>query len=74
MVTQDHVFIDTVAAFGSAGGTIRLNGELAPENKWQMPAARRAEVHDGLIQEWRVYSGNKPVYEILAKPAKPPAR
>ena len=53
-----------VAAFGSAGGAIR-------EIKWQTPAAWRVVVLDGLIQEFRVYADNKPVYDILAKSAKP---
>jgi hypothetical protein len=33
--------------------------------------AWRVAVHDGLIQEFRVYADNKPVYDILAKSAKP---
>jgi ketosteroid isomerase-like protein len=53
-----------VAAFGSAGGTIREIG-------WKTPAAWRVVVLDGLIQEFRVYADNKPVYDILAKSAKP---
>ena len=72
-VSHEDIFPDgnTVAVFGSAGGTISANGKLLPENKWQTPAAWRAVVRDGLIQEFRVYADNKPVYEILAKPAKP---
>ena len=53
-----------VAVFGSAGGTIR-------EIRWETPAAWRVVVHDGLIQEFRVYADNKPVYDILPKSAKP---
>jgi ketosteroid isomerase-like protein len=60
---------NTVAVMGSAGGTIRVDGQLAPGNKWQIPADWRAVVHDGLIQEWRVYADNKPVYDILARSA-----
>jgi len=62
---------NAVAVFGSASGTIRVNGELLPENKWQTPAAWRAMVRGGLIQEWRVYADNKPIYDILAKSARP---
>ena len=61
---------NTVAVFGSVGGTIRVNGEWSPENKWQTPAAWRAVVNNGLIQEFRVYADNKPVYDILAKSGK----
>jgi uncharacterized protein (TIGR02246 family) len=71
-VSHEDIFRDgnTVAVFGSAGGTIRVSGQLAAENKWKTPAAWRAVVHDGLMQEWRVYADNKPVYDILARSAQ----
>lgn len=50
-----------VLAAGAAGGTI--NGVA-----WRTPAAWKAVIRDGLIQEWRVFADNKPVYEILARP------
>lgn len=61
-VSHEEIFANgnVVAAFGSADGTI--NG-----NKWEIPTAWRAIVRDGLVQEWRVYADNKPVYDILAK-------
>lgn len=58
---------ETVAAFGSAGGTIRVNGQMPAENKWRIPAAWRVIVQDGRIREFQVYADNKPVYDILAK-------
>lgn len=61
---------ELVAAFGSAGGTISVNGEMSLDNKWETPAAWRAVVRDGRIQEFRVYADNKPAYDILAG-AKP---
>jgi uncharacterized protein (TIGR02246 family) len=74
-VSHEDIFRDgdTVAAFGSAGGTISVQGEMRAENKWQTPAAWRVKVRDGLIQEFRVYADNKPVYEILGRAGKPPA-
>jgi ketosteroid isomerase-like protein len=74
-VSHEDIFPhgNTVAAFGSAGGTISVNGQLFPENKWQTPAAWRVVVQDGLVKEFRVYADNKPVYDILAKTAKPAA-
>jgi len=68
-VSHEDIFHNgnTVAVFGSAGGTIS-------ENKWQIPAAWRAVVLNGLVQEFRVYADNKPVYDILAKSAKSAAR
>jgi ketosteroid isomerase-like protein len=75
-VSHEDIFhtSNIVAAFGSAGGTININGEMPPENKWQTPAAWRVVVHNGLLQEFRVYSDNKPVYDILAKSPKPQAK
>jgi ketosteroid isomerase-like protein len=75
-VSHEDIFHhgNIVAAFGSAGGTIRVNGELPAENKWQTPAAWRVVVRELLIQEFRVYADNKPVYDILAKPAKREAK
>ena len=65
---------NTVAIFGSAAGTISVNGELRAENRWRIPAAWRMVVHEGLVREFRVYADNKPVYGILAKSARPAGR
>jgi ketosteroid isomerase-like protein len=75
-VSHEDIFHNAgvVAAFGVAGGTIRINGNLDPENRWQSPAAWRAVVRDGLIREFRVYADNKPVYDILARQPPPPAK
>jgi hypothetical protein len=58
----DHAMAkgDTVLAVGEAGGTI----DGVP---WRTPAAWQAVVREGLVEEWRVFADNKPVYEILAK-------
>jgi ketosteroid isomerase-like protein len=63
-VEQEAMFEsgDAVAAFGLAGGTIR-------EHQWTTPAAWRAVIRDGRIQEFRVYADNKPVYDILSAAA-----
>jgi len=68
-VSHEEIFDsgNTVAVFGSAGGTIAAHGELPPENKWRVPAAWRAVVDKGLVKEWQVYADNKPVYDIMAK-------
>ena len=62
-----------VAVFGAAGGTIAADGKLPPENKWRASAAWLAIVESGLLKQWRVYAGNKPVYDILAR-SKPNPR
>jgi ketosteroid isomerase-like protein len=71
-VSHDQILRDgnTVVVFGSAAGTISVAGKLAADNQWEIPAAWRAVVKDGLIQEWRIYADNKPVYDILAKSPK----
>lgn len=65
-VSHNNIFHtgNTVAVFGSVGGTIR-------EIRWQTPAAWRAMVYQGVIYEFRVYADNKPPYNILAKSSKP---
>lgn len=47
-----------IMAFGTAGGTYSPNGDLLEENRWQVPAAWRAEVRDNFLTEWRVYADN----------------
>jgi len=72
-VSHEEIFQNgnMVAVFGAAGGTISAGGKLPPENKWRTPASWLAFVEKGLVKEWRVYADNKPVYDILAKAAKP---
>jgi ketosteroid isomerase-like protein len=72
-VSHEDVFVNgnIVAVFGAAGGTIRVNGKLPAANKWQIPAAWRAVVENGLVKEWRVFADNKPVYDIMAISAAP---
>lgn len=72
-VSHEDIFAsgNTVAVFGAAGGTIGANGKLPAENKWQTPAAWRAVVERDRVKEWRVFADNKPVYDIMAKSAKP---
>lgn len=71
-VTHEEIFAEgnRVAVFGAAGGTIAREGQLSAENKWRIPAAWMAIVEGDLVKEWRVFADNKPVYDILAKPAK----
>ena len=56
---------DVVAAFGSAEGTLAVEGELPKENHWNAPAAWRAVVRDGLIAEWQVYADNQSARKIM---------
>ena len=63
MIERDGV----VAVFGTAGGTYCANGELLGENRWQVPAAWRAEVREDLVAEWRVYADNEPIRRLMAR-------
>jgi ketosteroid isomerase-like protein len=61
-VFEDH---DAVAVFGSASGTFAVEGKLPKENHWEIPAAWKAVVRNGLITEWRVYCDNQPARKLL---------
>jgi ketosteroid isomerase-like protein len=56
-----------IAVFGTAGGTIAVDGKLPSENKWRTSAAWLAVVEKELVKQWRVYADNKPVYDIMAR-------
>jgi len=59
---------DVVASFGNAEATFAVNGKLAKENHWSVPAAWRAVVRDGLIAEWQVYADNQAARKIMGVP------
>ncbi len=44
-----------------------MKGKLPSENGWRIPACWRAVVRDEKVSEWRIYTDNKPVYDIMAK-------
>jgi ketosteroid isomerase-like protein len=55
-----------VVMLGIASGTYVKDGSLEPHNRWETPAALRAEVHDGRVSEWRVYADNEPLRKRMA--------
>ena len=63
---------NAIAMFGRARGTFAVDGKLARENFWEIPAAWRAVVKDGRVAEWRVYCDNDPARKIMA--ANTPAK
>lgn len=71
-VTDECEHGDLVAMFGRASGTFAVNGKLARENYWEIPAAWRAVVREGRVAEWRVYCDNDPARKIMA--ANAPAK
>ena len=56
-----------VAAFGSASGTYNGKRGLVPENRIEMPAAWRAIVLNGKIEQWQVYADWTEGYQIIAE-------
>jgi ketosteroid isomerase-like protein len=45
-----------VAVFGTASGTSKRDGKFSSDGFWEIPAAWKATVRDGLIAEWCVYA------------------
>ena len=68
-ISLEEIFENSnvITAFGTAGGTYSPDGEMREENKWQVPAAWRAEIRDNLLTEWRVYADNEPMRRLMAK-------
>ena len=57
---------NAVGLFGIARGTYNTGGKLLERNRWEMPAAWKAVVREGLIAEWHVFADNEPVRRIMA--------
>ena len=47
---------NVVAMFGTASGMSKRDGKFSAEGFWQIPAAWKAIVRDGLIAQWCVYA------------------
>jgi hypothetical protein len=45
-----------VAIFGTASGTSKHDGKFSAEGFWEIPAAWKGLVRDGLVAEWCVYA------------------
>jgi ketosteroid isomerase-like protein len=57
---------DRLAIFGSASGKY-AGGNAGSNNFWEVPAAWRAVVKDGLVAEWRVYADNQPLRKLMGE-------
>lgn len=55
---------DTVILLGSSQGTIIQNGELKPENHWEVPSAWRVLVKFGKVVEWQLYANQCALHKI----------
>jgi ketosteroid isomerase-like protein len=59
------------AIFGTASGNYVCNGDKRIGKFWDVPAAWRAVVKNGLIAEWRVYADNEPLRKLMSERANP---
>ncbi len=55
-----------VVLLGTARGTYSRDGTLRPEDAWSTPAAWRAAISGGCVEEWRVYADNEPIRQRMA--------
>jgi ketosteroid isomerase-like protein len=69
-ISHEEIFSngEIVAAFGSAEGTYAPKGNPAKENHWAAPAAWKAVVRQGMVQEWRVFADNQAARKIMGWP------
>jgi ketosteroid isomerase-like protein len=58
---------DRLAIFGSASGVYAGNGGASGDKFWEVPAAWRAVIRDGLVAEWRVYADNQPLRKLMGE-------
>lgn len=56
---------DRLAIFGTASGAYAGDGSQCMEKFWEVPAAWRAVIRDGLVAEWRVYADNQPLRKLM---------
>ena len=70
-VDETHCDGPVVVMLGTAQGTFAVGGRLSAENRWQAPAAFRAQVNNGKVAEWRVYADNEPIRQIIARQLMP---
>ncbi|OGC75754.1 MAG: hypothetical protein A2Z27_00825 [candidate division Zixibacteria bacterium RBG_16_50_21] len=61
---------EEVVLLGTAKGTYPTEGKLLKKNRWEIPAAWRAKVKNGLVSEWQVYADNSVVERIIDRNKK----
>jgi ketosteroid isomerase-like protein len=69
-VTETFVSGNIVVLLGRAMGTYSTDGNLRPENYWNIPAAWRAVIEGNQVKQWQVYADNEPMREIMARNAR----
>ena len=61
---------DERLAISSAPGRVESTQRTArptPDNFWEVPAAWRVVISDGLVAEWRVYADNQPLRKLMGE-------
>ncbi len=68
-ISHDEIFQrgGDVAMFGAARGTFSPDGSIRKENFWTAPAAWLAQVKDGKVSSWQVFSDNEPIRVFMRK-------
>lgn len=56
-----------VAIFGYASGTYKSLAINREDNFWRLPSSWKAEVQDGKVLKWQVYSDNLFPFNIISK-------
>ncbi len=70
-VAETFVSGNVVVMLGTASGTYAVDGDLPPENHWELPAAWKGVVRDGQVSHWQVYADNQPVRDIMSAGIEP---
>jgi len=58
---------ERMAIFGTASGRYAGGSDTSNGKFWEVPAAWRAVVRDGLVAEWRVYADNQPLRKLMGE-------
>lgn len=66
IVTEDLLQTgNSVAVFGRASATYSPSGRMYKDHHWEVPAAWKAVILDGLIAEWHVYADNYKTVKMI---------
>ena len=58
---------ERLAILGTASGSYAGHAGAPAAKFWEVPAAWRAVIRDGLIAEWRVYADNQPLRKLMGE-------
>ena len=63
-ISRHFVENNTVVLLGQSKGTIIQNGELRPENSWEVPCAWRVLIESGKVAEWQLFANQCSLHMI----------